>query len=283
MITANRQISTDEVAGHYDELDPFYRRLWSQHVHHGLWQTGDESPQEAVELLIETAIEPLELTAGTQLCDVGCGYGETARYLANKFATSVVGITLSQAQFDRAERENHGEHNPRFVLGNWETNSFKSKSFDAVISIECLAHVPNKPKFFEQIHRVLQPGGRAVVLAWLEGEDYRPWQRRRLLEPICREGRLPSMGNQSDYESMAKQSGLEVIEFKDLTDQVSKTWRICTRRVLVQLLTSPRAWWFLLRQKSSSWVFLFSVWRIRFAYHTGAMRYGMFVLKKGQQ
>ncbi len=25
------------IADHYDALDPFYRSVWGEHVHHGLW------------------------------------------------------------------------------------------------------------------------------------------------------------------------------------------------------------------------------------------------------
>lgn len=28
------------VADHYDELDPIYRWVWGEYVHHGLWATG---------------------------------------------------------------------------------------------------------------------------------------------------------------------------------------------------------------------------------------------------
>ncbi len=41
------------VARHYDALDELYRRVWGEHVHHGLWRTGKESPTEAVEQLVE--------------------------------------------------------------------------------------------------------------------------------------------------------------------------------------------------------------------------------------
>ena len=36
------------VAAHYDELDRFYREVWGTHLHHGYWQNGDESTEEAI-------------------------------------------------------------------------------------------------------------------------------------------------------------------------------------------------------------------------------------------
>src|SRR5215203_2887251 len=70
-----------DVAGHYDELDPFYREIWGDHVHHGYWVTGQETLQEAVEGLVDLVASRLALTPGERVCDVGCGYGATAELL----------------------------------------------------------------------------------------------------------------------------------------------------------------------------------------------------------
>jgi hypothetical protein len=52
MIVPTKEQSSAAVARHYDELDPFYRELWGDHVHHGLWTTGLETPAQAAENLI---------------------------------------------------------------------------------------------------------------------------------------------------------------------------------------------------------------------------------------
>ena len=41
------------VASHYDDLDAFYREIWGEHVHHGVWHTGRESDLEAAENLVQ--------------------------------------------------------------------------------------------------------------------------------------------------------------------------------------------------------------------------------------
>jgi len=48
MITASHQPKVADVARHYDEVDPFYRELWGEHLHHGLWLTGDEGSEQRV-------------------------------------------------------------------------------------------------------------------------------------------------------------------------------------------------------------------------------------------
>ena len=52
MIVPRETQTSAAVAEHYDELDPFYREIWGEHVHHGLWTTGRETPDQAVEALI---------------------------------------------------------------------------------------------------------------------------------------------------------------------------------------------------------------------------------------
>ena len=75
MIIPAKEQTSAAVAQHYDDLDPFYRELWGDHVHHGLWTTGLENPAQAVENLIACVARRLELDPGQHVCDAGCGYG----------------------------------------------------------------------------------------------------------------------------------------------------------------------------------------------------------------
>ena len=91
-----------DVADHYDELDATYRDLWGEHVHHGLWLTGTETPETAVRQLVELVAEHARVGPGRRVCDVGCGYGATARMLQREYGARVSGITLSPAQYAHA-------------------------------------------------------------------------------------------------------------------------------------------------------------------------------------
>src|SRR5687768_16193734 len=96
--TRNPSPVAQQVANHYDELDPFYRALWGEHLHHGLWQRGNESADEATRQLAITVAAYARIQAGNTVCDVGTGYGGTARLLAQRYGAQVIGLTLSMAQ-----------------------------------------------------------------------------------------------------------------------------------------------------------------------------------------
>lgn len=97
MITPKVAQSAASVAHHYDELDPFYRTLWGEHLHHGLWLDGDESAAEATLKLLEVVASrsQLRLRPGATVYDVGAGYGATSRWLAEHYSAAVTALTLS--------------------------------------------------------------------------------------------------------------------------------------------------------------------------------------------
>ncbi len=228
MIYPSQPQSTAAVAAHYDELDLFYRDVWGHHVHHGYWGTGRETPAEATEALVSLVAAQLRLSPGQHICDIGCGYGATARLLAGREHVTVTGVTISPTQAAQAQPA----ANTRILVQDWLSNDFLDQTFDAAYAIESSEHMPDKQRFFTQAARTLKPNGRLVICAWLSCNNPRTWEINYLLEPICREGRLPHMGNETDYQTLGKTAGLNLITVQDITRNVRRTWSICIRRML---------------------------------------------------
>lgn len=279
MIAAASTPTVADIAGHYDEIDPFYRRFWGEHLHHGLWESGRESKEEAVVKLLDRALDAVALKPEDRVCDIGCGYGATARYIRNRYRCRVVGHTVSPSQYRVAMSRAAGDDGCRFVPGDWLGSPVSDASFEVALSLESSEHFPRKDHLFHGIFRGLAPGGRVAVCAWTAAERPRPWEVRHLLEPICREGRLAGLATETEYRRWLEDSGFEGVQVDDLSRAVTRTWSLVLRGVLRGLAT-PEGWRYLLDTRHRNRGFLLSVFRIPIAYRTGALRYILYTARK---
>jgi len=279
MILPRTPQTTAAVAAHYNDLDAFYREVWGDHVHHGYWATGRETPGEAAEALVDLLADRLEVRPGLAVADIGCGYGETARRLATTRRVEVTGFTVSAAQAAYAATKPVA--GTRILMRDWLANGLPDACFDRAYAIESSEHMPDKQRFFDEAYRTLRPGGVFGIYAWLSKTEPKPWEVRHLLEPICREGRLPSMGDEADYRAMAEAAGFKVEMVSDISDRVRRTWWICLRRVAGKVVTEARYRRFLLERSAENRVFALTLLRLLAAYRTRSMRYCLLVLRKG--
>ncbi|BCX47607.1 methyltransferase [Haloferula helveola] len=268
----------DDVAAHYDDLDPLYRRIWGEHLHHGLWRTGDESPEQAAEAMTELVGERLGLHSGQWLCDVGCGYGRMARELAGRFDVRVTGLTISEKQAARAMRD--VDDRVHITHGDWMDNGLPDQRFDAVLAVESLEHMHDPARAVAEMARVLRPGGRVVLCCWLRIPDPLPWERRFLLDPIAEDGRLAGMSTERQVTGWLEAAGLVLEQSEDLSREVERTWPVCIGRSTKALFTDSGTRRFLLARFGRSRAIGVTLFRIWAAYVLGAMRYVIFTARK---
>ena len=283
MVESNCPVPVEAVAAHYDQLDRFYREVWGEHVHHGLWLTGRESRAAAVQAMSEAVAGKALLSPGAEVLDVGCGYGATSRLLAQEHGARVTGITISAAQQRAAVALSESDGRVEFLVEDWLHNARPDRAYDAVLFIESTEHMADKQRVFDEAARVLKPGGRMVVCAWLCNDQVKPWERRHLVEPVCREGRLSGMGTETEYRSWISAAGFELEDAEDVSAKVARTWPECAWGFLKRLAVRPSYWRFILDPRQNNRVFALTMLRIWAAYARGAMRYVIFTARlRGQ-
>jgi len=276
MIRAQRVLALDDIRDHYDDLDRFYRAIWGEHIHHGLWLDGRENPREAARLLVHRVAVRAGITSGQRVCDAGSGYGASARLWVEHYAAHVTAVTLSPRQHALALQTTNPDNNPEYRCGDWLDIELELHSFDHVVAIESTEHMESLRAVFQRAADLLRPGGRMTVCAWLAAQSVSAWPGKRFLQAICDEARLIGMGTESDYREGFKLAGFTKISCEDLSHKVRKTWSICARRLLGSVLKDAKTRRYLLHRSSRNRVFALSVLRIWLAYYLGTMRYGLF-------
>jgi tocopherol O-methyltransferase len=276
MIAVSPAADAAAVAAHYDDLDEFYRSIWGNHIHHGCWISGEETTAEAVLNLTRLIARTAKIKPGHRVCDLGCGYGASALLFAREYQAAVVGLTISRKQYVLAREAAAATPRVEFLLRDVLDNRLPGGSFDCVVAIESSEHIEDKHRLFFEALRLLRPGGRLAVAAWLTREQPRAWQCKYLLEPICAEGRLPTLASANEFRDMIAEAGFIDITFDELTSRVQRTWRVCALRMARKAISESAFRRRLLDPNFSNRVFAKAVLRIWLAYKTASMRYGIF-------
>lgn len=270
-------VTKSSIRFHYDLGTLFYRLLWGEHIHHGLWEDGSETPERAQQQLIERMAGLARLQPADAVLDVGCGMGGSTIEMARTYDCKVTGVTLSPVQrmWANWSAEWRGVGNRvRFRCQDAETLDFPPETFDVIWSIECTEHLFDKASFFQKAAGWLRPGGRLVICAWLAVDDATPEADAEALK-VAEAFLCPSFGTPGDYQRWFAEAGLENRSYDDLTERVAETWDICQRRV--EITGVGRLGWLAGRQMKA---FLDHFQTLGNAYRSGAMRYGMFLAEK---
>lgn len=105
-------------------------------------------------------------TAGKRVLEIGCGLGTDGVQFA-KAGADYTGVDLTQAAVDLARRnfESRGLSGT-FQTADAENLDFPDNSFDLVYSHGVLHHTPGTARAIREVHRVLRPGGQAIVMLY---------------------------------------------------------------------------------------------------------------------
>jgi tocopherol O-methyltransferase len=197
-------LTSAAIGNHYDQFAWAYRLFWGDHLHHGLFRNGKEKPQEAQEALLRHCAAQAGLRQESQIVDVGCGHGGTARFLAREYSCSVLGLTISEAQLRLARRLSrplHGLGSVRFELANAEEYPFPPSSFDVVWNMESLGHFFHKEDYLAKIATALKPGARFMLADWM-GSMQDPLVRQIAEAFLC-----PDLLTAQQYTQASRQQG----------------------------------------------------------------------------
>src|SRR5258708_6247082 len=116
--------------------------------------------------------EALSISCDDLIIDLGAGLGGPARYLADRYNCTVVGVDLTpsfvRAASTLANSLQLGGH-LAFVCGSALELSFPDQAFDIVWTQHAVMNIADRPRFYNEVRRVLRAGGKFSCYDGLEG------------------------------------------------------------------------------------------------------------------
>ena len=168
-----RSNSQKNIHAHYDLGNAFYQ-LWLDDTmnYSSAWFDGDHDKcmRQAQDAKVRRALRMADVQAGDRLLEIGCGWGALAEMAVREFGAGVTGVTLSTEQLAFAQQRMHKlapatGPSPTVDLRLQDYRDIQDGPYDAICSIEMVEAVGRAywPTYFQSVHRLLKPGGRACI------------------------------------------------------------------------------------------------------------------------
>ncbi|HVF43673.1 MAG TPA: class I SAM-dependent methyltransferase [Pyrinomonadaceae bacterium] len=149
----------ESIYGNFGErvVEAIRKETFGRDIGQNSWLTADE---------YDRFIPRLGLAPGAQVLEVASGSGGPALYLAEKTGCRVTGIDASEngvATATRAAADAGKSGRVSFRLADANAPlPFEDDTFDAVVCIDSMNHLADRPGVLREWRRVLRAGGRAL-------------------------------------------------------------------------------------------------------------------------
>ena len=157
-------------------------------------------------------------THDKRVLDIGCGIGGPAREMASTHGAIVTGIDLEAPLVERANADTVKaglDDRCRFMTVEAGPLTFADETFDIVVSSGALTQTADKAGMFDEIRRVLVPGGWFTCYDWMRidqeySEDMLYWFKL--------EGLTYEMETIEGQARLMREAGFEEVESEDASD-----------------------------------------------------------------
>lgn len=188
----------------------------------------DEFHVRGREATIELARQ-LTLIPGIKVLDVGSGIGGASRYLASQFGCQVTGLDLSEEYCAVAQMlaQRAGlDGRVSYRQGSALEMPFENDSFDLVWTQHATMNISEKPRLYNEIGRVLRPGGAFAMYDVLAGPG------GPILYPVpwAREPSISFLIDAGGLKERLNAAGLHVTSWRDTTSLGMEWFRFMAAR-----------------------------------------------------
>jgi cyclopropane-fatty-acyl-phospholipid synthase len=213
------------VQSHYDVGDDFYKLFLDPSMTYSCakFDSPSSTLAEAQLAKIDLSLGKCDLRPGHRLLDIGCGWGATAARARQRHGVNVVGLTLSQTQFEHDQRLAKGYDGLEFRLQSWE--SFNER-VDRIVSIGAFEHFgrASYPAFFARCRSILPDDGVMLLHTITAGKVNLDLDYLRFVHFIAKEifpgGDVPSP---EAVVAEARLGGFDLVHIESLRPHYART------------------------------------------------------------
>ncbi len=178
---------------------PAVAEIMNRHAGFPAWARAGVIPASAIpELARELRLRP-----GSTLLDLACGRGAYGLLVAGQAGTPLIGVDFSARALAQAREQaaRMGVNNASFRAGELTATGLPGASVEAVLCTDAI-QFPDEPALaYDEIRRVLKPGGRVALTCW---------------EPVDRaDERLSPRLRRVDLGAGLRQAGFTDVEVRD--------------------------------------------------------------------
>ena len=191
----------------------------------------DEFHTRGKESTIEIA-NLAQIQSHHNVLDVGCGLGGSARYIADEYGCSVIGIDLTDEYIDVANKLTEFvklTDKVSFKQASALELPFPSENFDIVWTEHTQMNISNKEKFYSELSRVLKPNGRLVfhdIFGTSDMPHYpTPWAEHESISSLCTQEEAKNAIEKSNLiiDEWIDKSKLSMEFFKEMVKKVESS------------------------------------------------------------
>ncbi|MDB6141080.1 MAG: Methylase involved in ubiquinone/menaquinone biosynthesis [Pseudomonas sp.] len=165
-------------------------------------------------------IELLDLTPEMHVLDAGSGLGGPSRYIAQNQGCRVTGVDLTESFVEvaslLADRTGLSDL-VDYRVGNLLTLDLADQQFDVVYTQHVVMNISNREQVYNEIHRVLKPGGQFGFFDVLAGDDQSaplypvPWAETSDSSVLL---------TQAQTRAVLEKSGFAIKTWNDVTQEI---------------------------------------------------------------
>ncbi len=239
----SRTGSKRNIHAHYDIGNAFYSQWLDRTMTYSsaIYAPGDNDLASAQMRKYRSLAKAGGFQSGDHVLEIGCGWGGFAEYAAKDIGCKVTGLTISQEQFDYAQKRIFEAGLNERVQIKLQDYRDEKGLYDRIASIEMFEAVGEEywPAYFRQLRDRLKTGGTAALQIITIHEKF--WEGYRTEMDFIRRyifpgGMLPTPGRLDD---LGRDHGLTHVSHHIFGQDYARTladWRVRFREVWPNLV-----------------------------------------------